>query len=304
VFFACRCPCLITTTNTMDLALVILIQVLYAVASLVLVSAGLAVIFGMMKVINLAHGEFMMLGAYSVIGALKLGINLWFAMLVVAPICVGLVGVVLERLVIRRLYGRMVDTMLATWGLSLLLVGIVTSVAGNTTAGVSAPLGSFTIGAYSVSAYTLVIIGVATALALGIRWVLLRTSWGLIARGTMQKPEMADALGISPSRVYSVTFAVGAALSGLAGGLLAPLTGVVPTMGAAFVAKAFITVIGGGPAILAGLVSASTLFGTINQLATFATTPVIGEVALLLSAIVMLRLLPQGITGRFFKRSL
>ena len=288
----------------MDLVAVVVIQVLYAVASLVIVSAGLAVIFGMMKVINLAHGEFMMLGAYATIVANKAGLNLWLAMFLVAPLAVGLIGVVLERLVIRRLYGRMVDTMLATWGLSLLLVGIVTSIAGNTTAGVSAPLGSFSIGAYSVSGYTLVIIAVAAVLALAIRWVLLRTPWGLIARGTMQKPDMANALGISPTRVYSVTFAVGAALSGLAGGLLAPLTGVVPTMGGAFVAKAFITVIGGGPAILAGLVSASTLFGAINQLATFVTTPVFGEVALLFAAIVMLRLLPQGITGRFFKGSL
>ena len=288
----------------MDLALIVLIPVLYAVASLVIISAGLAVIFGMMKVINLAHGEFMMLGAYATIVAHKAGLNLWLAMFLVAPVAVGLIGVVLERLVIRRLYGRMVDTMLATWGLSLLLVGIVTSIAGNTTAGVSAPLGSFKIGAYSVSSYTLVIIAVAVVLALAIRWVLLRTSWGLIARGTMQKPDMANALGISPTRVYSVTFAVGAALSGLAGALLAPLTGVVPTMGGAFVAKAFITVIGGGPAILAGLVGASTLFGAINQLATFVTTPVFGEVALLFSAIVMLRLLPQGITGRFFKGSL
>lgn len=288
----------------MDLALVVIIQVLYAVASLVIISAGLAVIFGMMKVINLAHGEFMMLGAYAVIGALQLGVNLWIAIFLVAPVAVGLVGVVLERLVIRRLYGRMVDTMLATWGLSLLLVGVVTSVAGNTTAGVSAPLGSFSIGAYSVSGYTLVIIAVAVVLSLAIRWVLMRTQLGLIARGTMQKPDMANALGISPSLVYSVTFAVGAALSGLAGGLLAPLTGVVPTMGAAYVAKAFITVIGGGPAILAGLVGASSLFGAINQIATFATTPVFGEVALLVAAIVMLRLLPQGITGRFFKGSL
>ena len=288
----------------MDLAAVVVIQVLYAVASLVIVSAGLAVIFGMMKVINLAHGEFMMLGAYATIVANKAGLNLWLSMFLVAPLAVGLIGVVLERLVIRRLYGRMVDTMLATWGLSLLLVGIVTSIAGNTTAGVSAPLGNFSIGAYSVSSYTLVIIAVAAVLALAIRWVLLRTPWGLIARGTMQKPDMANALGISPTRVYSVTFAVGAALSGLAGALLAPLTGVVPTMGGAFVAKAFITVIGGGPAILAGLVSASALFGAINQVATFVTTPVFGEVALLFAAIVMLRLLPQGITGRFFKGSL
>jgi urea transport system permease protein len=288
----------------MDLAAIVVIQVLYGIASLVIVSAGLAVIFGMMKVINLAHGEFMMLGAYATLGALKIGINLWVAIFVAAPLVVGLIGVVLERLVIRRLYGRMIDTMLATWGLSLLLVGIVTSVFGNTTAGISTPLGSFTIGAYSVSVYTLLIIAVAVVLGLALRAVLLKTQLGLIARGTMQNPAMADALGISPSRVYMITFAVGAALSGLAGGLLAPLTGVVPTMGGAFIAKAFITVIGGGPAILAGLVGASTFFGAINQIAAFLTTPVFGEVALLFAAIVMLRLLPQGITGRFFKGSL
>lgn len=288
----------------MDLAAVVAIQVLYGIATLVIVSAGLAVIFGMMKVINLAHGEFLMLGGYATLAALKLGINLWVAMLAVAPLAVGLVGVVLERLVIRHLYGRMVDTMLATWGLSLLLVGLVTSLVGNTTAGISTPLGSFSIGNYSVSVYTLVIILAAVLLALALRWVLTRTQLGLIARGTMQNAAMADALGISPGRVYSVTFAVGAALSGLAGGLLAPLTGVVPTMGAAFIAKSFITVIGGGPAILAGLVSASSFFGAVNQIAAFLSTPVFGEVALLVAAIVMLRMLPQGITGRYFRRSL
>lgn len=288
----------------MDLAAIVLIQILYAIASLIVISSGLAVIFGMMKVINLAHGEFMMLGAYATIEANRLGVNLWVAIFLVAPLTVGAIGIVLERIFIRRLYGRMIDTMLATWGLSLLLIGAVTSVAGNTTAGVSAPLGNFTIGAYSVSSYTLVIIVVGALLALVLRWVLLHTSLGLIARGTMQNPQMADALGINPSLVYSATFAIGAALSGFAGGLLAPLTGVVPTMGGAFIAKAFITVIGGGPAIVVGLVSASTLFGTINQIATFASTPVFGEVALLIGAIVMLRLLPQGITGRFFKGSL
>ena len=288
----------------MDLAAIVLIQILYAIASLIVISSGLAVIFGMMKVINLAHGEFMMLGAYATIEAMRLGINLWVAIFFVAPLTVGVIGIVLERVFIRRLYGRMIDTMLATWGLSLLLIGAVTSIAGNTTAGVSAPLGNFTIGAYSVSSYTLVIIVVGALLALVLRWVLLHTSLGLIARGTMQNPQMADALGINPSLVYSATFAIGAALSGFAGGLLAPLTGVVPTMGGAFIAKAFITVIGGGPAIVVGLVSASTLFGAINQIATFASTPVFGEVALLVGAIIMLRLLPQGITGRFFKGSL
>ena len=288
----------------MDLALIVSVQVLYAVATLVIISSGLAVIFGMMRVINLAHGEFLMLGAYSAIFATKQGIDIWISMLVVAPIVVGLFGIVVERVIIRHLYGRMVDTMLATWGLSLLSVGLVTSIFGNTTAGVSTPLGSFSIGLYSVSIYTMVIILIAVLLLLAIRFVLRSTDWGLIARGTMQNPAMADVLGISPNKVYATTFAVGAALSGLAGGLLAPVSGVVPTMGASFIAKAFITGIGGGSAILAGTASASALFGLINQLATFITTPVFGEVALFIAAVVMLRLLPQGITGRFFKGSL
>ena len=120
----------------------------------------------------------------------------------------------------------------------------------------------------------------------------------------MQNANMAAALGTNPPRVYAVTFGIGAALSGLAGGVLAPVSGVFPTIGAAYIAKAFITVISGGAAILCGTASASALFGTINQLATFATTPVFGEVALLAAAIVLLRLLPQGITGRFFRRAL
>ncbi len=147
-------------------------------------------------------------------------------------------------------------------------------------------------------------IRVVGVLGWAIGLVLVRTQRGLIASGTMQKVDFAHARGISPRLVYSAAFAVGAALSGLAGGVLAPLTVVVPTMGGAVIAKAFITVIGGGPALLAGLVSASALFGTINQVTTFLTTPVLGEVALLITAIVMLRLLPQGITGRFFKGSL
>src|SRR5438876_6901918 len=99
----------------MDLAAVLMLEILNGVASLVLISLGLAVIFGMMRVINLAHGEFLMLGGYAAITAFNLGVNLWFAMVVVAPLIVGLFGIVVERLVIRNLYGCLIDTMLASW---------------------------------------------------------------------------------------------------------------------------------------------------------------------------------------------
>jgi branched-chain amino acid transport system permease protein len=288
----------------LDYIIILLLQIASAIASLVLLSIGLAVIFGMMRVINFAHGEFLMLGGYAAITAYNRGVNLWVAMVVVAPITVGLFGMIVERLVIRHLYDRLIDTMLATWGLSLAMIGFVTIVFGNTVSGISAPLGSLTIGAYRTGAYELFLVLVAVLLLVA-GWTMLRfTRLGLIARGTMQNAAMAAALGTNPAAVYAGTFAVGSALSGLAGGLLAPLSGVVPTIGAAYIAKAFITVISGGAAILAGTATASAVLGAINTVVTFAYTSVLGEVALLAAAVVLLRLLPQGITGRFFRRAL
>lgn len=285
----------------MDYFSVVLLEVLNAVATLLLASIGLAIVFGMMKVINLAHGEFIMIGGYAAITASKFGINIWIAMLVVAPLAVGLLGFVVERCIMRFLYGRMVDTMLATWGLSLLFIGLVTAIYGNTTIGLSSPLGSMAVGAYQVSLYTVFIMAVAIAVVAGLYLLLTKTDFGLVARGVMQNPAMAAALGVNPARVYAMTFSLGAALAGLAGGVLAPITGVVPTIGVAYVAKSFITVIGGGASIITGTLAASGVFGTVNQLTTFVSTPVIGEVGLLVVAIVLVRMLPQGITGRFFR---
>ena len=288
----------------MDLSFVILVEVLYAIASLVLISAGLAVVFGMMKVINLAHGEFMMLGGYATITAVGLGVNVFVAMLIIAPLIVGLIGLVVERLVIRHLYGRLVDTMLATWGLSLLFIDVAKMIFGNTTTGISTPIPGFAVGNYQISGYNFFIILVAVALVIAMFAVLRGTRAGLIARGTMQRADMAAALGYSPDRIYMATFFCGSALSGLAGAVLAPLVGLVPTSGGAYIAKAFITVIAGGPSLIAGLVSSAASFGFVNQIFTFAISPVIGEVALLVAAVVVLRLIPQGITSRFFKGKL
>ncbi|MEX0350298.1 MAG: branched-chain amino acid ABC transporter permease [Paracoccaceae bacterium] len=288
----------------MDLSVVILVEMLYAVASLILVSAGLAVVFGMMKVINLAHGEFMMMGGYATITAVSLGVNIFLAILVIAPLVVGLIGLVVERLVIRHLYGRLVDTMLATWGLSLFFIGLATMIFGNTTTGISTPIPGFAIGAYQINGYNFFIIVIAILLLVAMLTVLKATRAGLIARGTMQRSDMAAALGYSPDRIYMATFFCGSALSGLAGAVLAPLVGLVPTSGGAYIAKAFITVIAGGPSLIAGLFSSAGFFGIVNQIFTFAISPVIGEVALLVAAVILLRLLPQGITGKFFKGKL
>ncbi len=287
----------------MDYAAVVLLEIIYMIAFLVLTSAGLAVVFGMMRVINLAHGEFVMIGGYTTIACAKAGINIYFAMLIVAPLVVGVLGLVVERLVVRQLYGRMIDTMLATWGLSLLMVGIVTFIFGNTAVSVPAPIPGYELGEFQMGGYNLFIIGIATLLILCM-WLVMRfTRLGLVARGAMQSADVASALGYDPKRVYMWTFTVGAALSGLAGGVLAPLTGLLPSSGGAYIAKAFITVITGGAAVITGTLSSSIIFGTINQVVSFGSTPVIGEIAMLAFAVVLLRLMPQGITGRFFRNA-
>lgn len=287
----------------MDYAAVVFLEILYMISFLVLVSAGLAVVFGMMRVINLAHGEFVMLGGYTTLACHNAGINIFFAMLVIAPIVVGIVGLIVERLVVRWLYGRMIDTMLATWGLSLLFVGLVTLIFGSSAVGIPTPIPGYQMGSYQMGGYNLFIIAVAILLML-LMWLVLRyTRVGLVARGAMQNPEVASTLGYNPSTIYMLTFAAGAGLSGLAGGVLAPLTGLLPSSGGAFIAKAFITVITGGAAIISGVLSSSVMFGTINQLVSFGANPVMGEIAMLVLAIVLLRLMPQGITGRFFRNS-
>lgn len=289
----------------MDFASVLVIEILGSIAILVLISIGLAVVFGMMKVINMAHGEFLMLGGYvAIYGTNHAGLNFWISALILAPLVVGMVGLALEWLVIRHLYGRMIDTMLATWGISLALIGGMTMLVGNTTTGIPTPLPSVSIGDYSVSGYVIFLIALALAVFAGLFCLFKLTTFGLQARATTQNAEMVAALGGKPRRIYALTFGLGAALAGLGGAALAPLTGVIPTIGASYIAKSFITVISGGAAVIAGNLSASVLFGSVGQIFTYVFTPVIGEVALLLTAIVLIRILPQGITGRFFRRSI
>src|SRR5580704_17271721 len=159
----------------MDYAAIVVLEILYMIAFLALISAGLAIVFGMMRVINLAHGEFVMLGGYATIASSKAGINIYLAMLVIAPIAVGLIGLIVERLIVRFLYGRMIDTMLATWGLSLLQIGLVTLVFGNSAVSVPAPIPGYQEGHYQMGGYILFIIAVTIILMLSV-WLILRYS--------------------------------------------------------------------------------------------------------------------------------
>ena len=284
----------------METAFVYLYQVSFAFSILVLISLGLALIFGMMKVINLAQGEFLMLGAYFCVLGSGMGLPLWLA-IPLAGVMVGLFGVVVERTVIQWLYGRVLDTLLATWGISLLMIGVITTVAGPQSYSVSSGMGRLEVGGFVMPGYSMVIIAGAVLMLVGTFIILRFTNLGLIVRGTMQNPQMASALGTNTSQIYMMTFGFGSALTGLAGALLVPLFGASPTMGGLYIGKAFIAVISGGPWPLIGSVSASGLYGTIDGVISYLFTPVLGEIVVLLVAIVMLRLLPSGITGRMRK---
>ena len=275
----------------MEQVVVIGIGIAFAIASLVLLSLGLAVIYGMMRIINLAQGEFIMLGAYTVVVSAAWGWGVWIG-IALAPLVVGGIGIVIERCIIRFLYGRLLDTMLATWGLSLALIAAISLTLGPTTEGVATLLGHLTIGRYAVSAYSLFIIAAAIA-SIALTWGLFNaTKFGLLARGTMQNADMVAALGVHPPTIYMGTFGLGSALAGLAGGLMAPLTGVVPTLGLAFVAKVFITVTTGGAAIFSGTLAASALLGSVESAVAFVSTPIYGQVAMLCCALLLLRVAP------------
>lgn len=285
-----------------DLLISLAVATLATIATLVLVSLGLAIIFGVMGIINLAHGEFLVLGAYAVLVLNRVGWPVWAGVLA-APFLVGAVALLVERLIIRFLYGRLVETMLATWGLSLVIVQVLVNMFGSSTRGFASPLGSFSVGRYTVSEYSLVLVAVTALLVLVVYWTFTRTRYGVVARAVAQNPSMAAALGVDVSAVRAVTFMIGAGLAGIAGGLLASIQSVVPTMGQAFIARAFMTVVVGGPSVVTGTLAASALLGTTQNLVAYWRTAVVGQAALLLLAVVLLRLMPEGISGRW-KRGL
>jgi len=268
------------------------------IAILVLVSLGLAVLFGMMGIINLAHGEFLMLGAFATVGGVRLGLPLVLAMLF-AVAGVAALGWLLERLLVRHLYGRLTESILATWGLGLILAQAATLVFGTSPQGIATPGGSFTVGSYSIAGYSLVLIVGALLLPALLYLIFTRTRYGVMARAAMHMPHMAAAVGIDARRTHATTFALGTALAAAAGALLAPLVGVMPTMGQAYIARAFMTVIVGGSSPLSGTVAAAALLGGVENAVSYLLTPFLGQAALLLLAMMLVRIMPAGISGRW-----
>lgn len=285
------------TTSTLAWLAEMAVSAGLGIAILVLVSLGLAVLFGMMGIINLAHGEFLMFGAFATLGAVRVGVPLPLAM-PLAALAVGAFGWLVERLLIRHLYGRLADSMLATWGLSLIMSQAAVMLFGASTRGIATPGGSIALGGYSIAVYSLVVIAAAPALLLLVHAVFTRTRYGVMARAAVQRPHMAAAVGIDAQRINALTFAFGAALAGASGALLAPLVGVMPTMGQAYIARAFMTVVVGGPGVLGGAAVASVLLGGVENVVSYLSTPFFGQAALLIVAICVVRVMPAGLSGR------
>lgn len=267
-----------------------------ACAFLVLCATGLAIIFGMMGVINLAHGEFIMCGAYVTVTVAKLGVPLGLAILCGAA-AAGLAGIVIERLVIRHLYHRPLDTIVATWGISLIVSQGALILIGPSLADISTPLGSVQIGSLSYSVYRFVLMGVAASILLGLFLLFNLTRFGVLARATIQVPHMAEALGVDTRLVYSLTFGIGAALAGATGGLYAPTMTLVPTMGSQFIMEAFVTVVVGGADVFLGTAPAGLTLGLVKAVMTTWQGQLAGQIGLLMAVIVVIRVLPRGISG-------
>jgi urea ABC transporter permease protein UrtB len=263
---------------------------------LLLSAIGLAVIFGMMGVINLAHGDFMMLGAYITTIAATQGVPLVLAILI-AALGVAAFGAIVEILVVRRLYGRLLDSVAATWAVGLILSQGMLILTGPSMQGVSSPFGSFTVGQTSYSWYR-VVLGVISLFLLALLYLLfMNTKFGLRARATIQDPAIARALGVDTPRMYTMTFALGSALAGLAGGLFALTATIVPFFGTNYIVEAFVTVIVGGANALVGTPLAAALLGAINAALGTEYGLYIGRVGLLLTTILIIRVLPDGISG-------
>jgi len=277
---------------------------------LLLIALGLSITYGAMGVINMAHGELVMIGAYTaVLAGLHLGLNLFFA-LPLAFVTAGLVGLLIERLVIRRLYGRIIDTLLATWGVAILLQQLVRlefglSFFGIHIDGLGSGLQNMTVPAFltqpidvagiTIQPYRSFII-LVTLLLTGLTWWLMyRTPMGVQVRAIMRNPQIAAACGIDVRRVSALTFAYGSGLAGVAGVLLAGFKTVMPEMGAAVVVDGFLVVVVGGVGSLFGTVLAAGILGQINGVVALLSNDILARAVVFAVVIALILWRPRGL---------
>jgi branched-chain amino acid transport system permease protein/urea transport system permease protein len=279
----------------METLLPLLLNILTLISILMLVGLGLAIIFGLMNVINMAHGEFVTVGAFTLAVVNGLGGSYWLALLL-APMVGGLLGLLLERGIVQYLYRRPLDTILATWGISLILQQGLQLIFGSGPQNVITPIhGTIDILGASYPGYRIVLILFALVILGSALLVVRRTRFGLDLRTVIQDRDMAEALGIDTRRIYAIAFAAGAALAAIAGVLIAPLTKVIAQMGAQYLARSFFVVIVGGAGSIGGIAAGSGLVGALETLLNYQLPGTMAQALVLVGAVVLVRFRPRGL---------
>lgn len=265
---------------------------------LLLVALGLTVIYGSMGIINMAHGELVMLGAYVTVFSERF-LHLPFLLcLPLAFVLTGFLGLLIECMVVRRLYGRLLDTLLATWGIGIILQQIIRLTFGSALQNVSIPgflTGEYRFSGVNIQSYRLAVFLVALALFAIVLLILYRTDFGTRLRAVTQNPQISACNGIDVNQVRSYTFALGAGLAGVAGVMVSGFNAVSPTMGASYVVDSFIVVVVGGVSSLIGTVASAALLGSVNAVVAWMSNDVLAKVVLLGLAIVVIRFFPKGL---------
>ena len=277
---------------------------------LLLVSLGLVFAFGLMNVINMAHGEFIMVGAYvaflfqqtlaASLGGVELG--LWYVLAIPAAfLVVGALGALMEVSLVRHLYGRPLDTLLATWGVGLILQQGARSIFGAPNVNVTSPAwlnGGLDVGAGLLLSYKRIfIIGLVIVAVTLVYLFLYRTAGGRRLRAVMQNRDMASCLGVRSRRVDALTFALGAGLAGVAGCALTLIGPIGPALGTYYIVDAFMVVVLGGVGRLSGAIWAALLIGVANTVLELGTTATVGKVLVLLLIIAFLQWKPRGLAA-------
>jgi urea transport system permease protein len=268
-----------------------------SIGSVFLVAAlGLAIIYGTAGVINMAHGELIMLGAYATfMMQTVLGLP-FFLCIPLSFVIVGLIGYVIERLLISSLYNRPLDTLLATWGVSLVLMQGVRIIFGSDPKYVEVPAflsSNLDFGIVNVSTFRLFVMFICLIMVLATWYLFYRTTFGIKVRAVTQNKDMAASFGINSSRIYSITFAIGAGLAGVAGSLFGAMNIVLPTMGTSYVVEAFLMVVAGGGGLL-GSILASGLTGQIQSAFAFIYNDTYARFLVFVLIVIFLRFRPQG----------
>jgi urea transport system permease protein len=272
---------------------------------LLLMALGLAIIFGQMGVINMAHGEFMTIGAYTTVMLSKLAVayslvDYYFVFAILLAFVIAfLIGYLVEFSMIRYLYKRPLDTLLATWGLSLVMQQIFRSSFGAKE--VSAELPNWLLGSFNptpdidIPINGVFVLGLAFVITAGIYLFMFRSRGGLRIRATVQNRMMAGAVGINTARVDRMTFALGCGIAGVAGAAFTTIASTGPTSGSLYIVDSFMVVVFGGAASLLGTISSAFGIAQAQSVLQFFMTSSMGKVSTLLFIVIILMMKPEGL---------